>query len=77
LVVSSLFKKPAGITISKRRELTQSPAISVEAIFNGSFREDYRDFLQDRAVLREDFRVIIAFIKRMVLLKKENDETFF
>jgi|GEM_PF-2514630 len=76
LTVPGLFKEPAEISISERRKLAQSPEISVEAIFNGSFAEDYREFLQDQAVLREDFRAIKSFVERKILLKKENNEVY-
>ena len=70
LTISSFIKEPEEISISERRKLAQSPAISVDDIFNGSFTEDYRDFLQDQAVLRENFRVIKSFVERKILLKK-------
>ncbi|MFC1915054.1 DHHW family protein [Chloroflexota bacterium] len=76
LTVPGLFKEPAEISISERRKLAQSPEISVETIFNGSFAEDYREFLQDQAVLRENFRVLKSFVERKILLKKENNEVY-
>lgn len=76
LAIPGLFKEPAGISVSERRMLAQSPKISVEAIFNGSFAEDYRHFLQDQAVLREDFRAIKSFVERKIFLKKENNEVY-
>ncbi|MFC1957360.1 DHHW family protein [Chloroflexota bacterium] len=76
LTIPGLFKEPVEISVSERRKLAQSPEISVEAIFNGSFAEDYRDFLQDQAVLREDFRAIKSFTERKILLKKENNEVY-
>ncbi|MFC2034783.1 DHHW family protein [Chloroflexota bacterium] len=76
LTIPGLFKEPAEISISERRKLAQFPEISVEAIINGSFTEGYRDFLQDQAVLREDFRTIKSFIERKILLKKENNEVY-
>ncbi|MFC1953739.1 DHHW family protein [Chloroflexota bacterium] len=76
LTVPGLFKEPAEISISERRKLAQSPEISFEAIINGSFTEGYRDFLQDQAVLREDFRAIKSFVERKILLKKENNEVY-
>ena len=44
--------------------------------FNGSFTEDCRDYLQDQAVLREDFRALKSFVERNILLKKENNEVY-
>ena len=76
LTVPDLFKEPAEISISERRKLAQSPEISVETIFNGSYAEDYREFLQDQAVFREDFRAIKSFVERKILLKKENNEVY-
>jgi len=76
LTIYGLFKGSAEISISERRKLAQSPAISVKAIFDGSYAEDYRDFLQDQAVLREDFRAIKSFVERKILLKKENNEVY-
>ncbi|MFC2032281.1 DHHW family protein [Chloroflexota bacterium] len=76
LTVPGLFKEPAEISVSERRKLAQSPELSVEAIFDGSFADDYREFLQDQAVLREDFRAIKSFVERKILLKKENNEVY-
>ena len=76
LTVPSLFKNPAEISISERRNLAQSPEISVEVILDGSFAEDYREFLQDQAVLREGFRAIKSFVERKILLRKENNEVY-
>ena len=76
LAVPGLFKEPAEISVNERRTLAQSPEISVETIINGSFAEDYREFLQDQAVLREDFRAIKSFVERKILLKKENNEVY-
>ncbi|MFC1929835.1 DHHW family protein [Chloroflexota bacterium] len=76
LTVPGLFKEPAEISISERRKLSQSPEISIDKIIDGSFAEDYRDFLQDQAVLREDFRAIKSFVERKILLKKENNEVY-
>ncbi|MFC2001713.1 DHHW family protein [Chloroflexota bacterium] len=76
LTIPGLFKKPVEISISERRKLAQSPDISVETIFDGSYAEDYREFLQDQAVLREDFRAIKSFVERKILLKKENNEVY-
>jgi len=76
LTISGLLKKPEEISESERRKLAQSPAISTRAIFDGDFAEDYRDFLQDQAVLREDFRAIKSFVERGILFKKENNEVY-
>ncbi len=76
LTLSSLFKKPEEVSVSERRELAQSPVISARVVFNGDFAEDYRDFLQDQAVLREDFRAIKSFVERRLFLKKENNEVY-
>jgi hypothetical protein len=76
LTVLGLFKQPAEISISERRKLAQPPEISAEAIFDGSYAEDYRDFLQDQTVLREDFRAIKSFVERKILLKSENNEVY-
>jgi len=76
LTISGLFKKSEEISISERRKLAQTPVISARAVFNGDFVEDYRDFLQDQAVLREDFRAIKSFVERKILLKKENNGVY-
>lgn len=76
LTISSLIKEPEEISISERRKLAQSPQISIDEIFNGNFTEDYRDFLQDQAVLRENFRAIKSFVERKILFKKENNEVY-
>jgi hypothetical protein len=64
------------VSVSERRKLAQFPEISAEAVFSGSFADDYRLFLQDQAIFREDFRVVKSFIERQLLLKKENNEVF-
>jgi hypothetical protein len=76
LAVPGLFREPAEISISERRKLAQPPRLSVERIFNGSYAEDYRDYLQDQVALREDFRAMKSFIERKILLKKENNEVY-
>ena len=76
LSISSIFKEPGEISMSERRKLAQSPEISMEEIFNGNFTEGYRDFLQDQAVFREEFRAVKSFVERMILLKKENNEVY-
>ncbi|MFC1948328.1 DHHW family protein [Chloroflexota bacterium] len=76
LTVSGLFKEPEEINKSERRKLAQSPEVSVEKIFNGTFTEDYRNYLQDQAVLRENFRAVKSFVERKILLKKENNEVY-
>ncbi|MFC2038207.1 DHHW family protein [Chloroflexota bacterium] len=76
LTVSGLIKEPAEISISERRKLAQSPEISIESISDGSFTENYREFLQDQAVFRESFRAIKSFIERRILLKKENNDVY-
>jgi len=76
LTVPGLFKEPAEISVSERRKLAQSPKISVAKVLDGSFAEDYRDYLQDQAVMREDFRAIKSFVERKMLLKKENNEVY-
>jgi len=76
LTIPGLFVEPAKISISERRNLAQFPEITSGRIFDGAFAEDYRDFLQDQAVLREDFRAIKSFVERTVLFKSENNDVY-
>ena len=76
LAIPGLFVEPVEVSISERRELAEFPEISASRVFEGTFAGDYRDFLQDQAVLREDFRAIKSYVERNVLLKYENNDVY-
>lgn len=76
LAVPGLFKEPVEISISERRKLAQPPNISIETIIDGSFSEDYRAFLQDQAIQRENFRAVKSFVESKILLKQENNGVY-
>jgi hypothetical protein len=76
LALWGLFRQPTVVSMSERRVLAQFPEISTERLFDGIFAEEYVTFLQDQAVLRDDFRALKSFVERKVLMKLENNGVY-
>ncbi len=76
LALSGMVRQPVEISTSERRTLAQSPEISLDSVFEGTFAKDYVSFLQDQAVLRDDFRSLKSFVERKLLLKPENNGVY-
>ncbi len=76
LMISDYAEGPNEISVSERRELAQSPELSLDTVFDGDFAEDYATFLQDQVVLRDDFRTIKSLVELKLFLKKENNGVY-
>ena len=76
LALSGALRQPTEVSTSERRTLAQFPEISPDSVFEGTFAKEYVAFLQEQAVLRDDFRALKSLVERKVLLKPENNGVY-
>lgn len=60
-------------SLSERRPLAQRPALSVQALENGSFMKDFEKYTLDQFPLREEFRRLKAVFHRDCLGQRDNN----
>lgn len=66
--------KPADVlSEEERRKLAQMPGFSVQALSDGSFREDFEDYSVDQFPLRMPMRTLKAVFHTYVLRHKDNN----
>ncbi len=74
--IAVLIKSPDEYSVSERRKLSQFPEISVNAVLDGSFFNDFADYAADQLPLREPLRKIKAFTMYNILLQKDNNDIY-
>lgn len=76
ILLFCIFEKDKAFSEVENRTLQKFPKISVNAIVNGSFGEDFEKYAQDTVVLR-DFWVKLKNTTEFVSLKKDNGSVYF
>ena len=64
------------ISVSERRYLRTFPTVSLSAIFDSSFMDDFDKYVTDQFVFRDTFRKLKAHMELDVLRKKDNNDLF-
>lgn len=64
------------ISISERRTLKQTPEISLQVITDGSFFDEFEEYLQDQFPLRESLRTVKAVSEYYIYMKADNNDIY-
>lgn len=76
LSFASMLKKPTAFSEKENRYLASKPSLSVKAIENGSYMEDYETFITDQFVFRDQWIGLKTKTERL-LLKQEIKDVYF
>ncbi len=76
LAAFSWFGPSKAVSEAERRPLAQMPAISADAILNGSFMGDFEDYTLDQFPLRDSFRGLKSLFHYYVLNQKDNNDIY-
>ena len=71
-----MIKTPSAFSETENRVLRQRPNVEWEAIVNGSFEEDYEEYLTDQFVLRDRWIGMKTFVEKLCL-KSESKDIYF
>lgn len=66
----------ADLSTSERRKLKQTPQLTAEALFSGSYFTDFEAYALDQFPMRETFRRINAFYRFRVLGQKDTNQIY-
>lgn len=66
------LKHPTELSFSERRHLAEFPEYSGNAIWRGTFFDQFESYTNDQFMLRESARALKALFRYGVLLKREN-----
>ena len=73
LVCGAWFLPDGDISEAERRPLAQRPALTAEALLDGSFMTDFEDWSLDQFPLRDRFRQLKALFHYGALQQKDNN----
>lgn len=73
LTAFAWFAPEKASSDAERRPLAQRPALEAEAVFNGSFMEDFESYTLDQFPLRDGFRRVKSLFHYYVLGQKDNN----
>lgn len=60
-------------SLTERRQLAQRPEASVQSVLDGSFMDDFRDYVLDQFPLRQTFRSLKALTSHYVFFQSDNN----
>ncbi len=72
----SIIKPDTGFSEFENRYLSRKPKLSLEAIFDGSYMEDYESYITDQFPLRNQWITLKTLTER-VMLKSEINGVYF
>ena len=73
LAAFAWFSPAREISEAERRPLSQRPEITVDALTNGDFMEDFESYSLDQFPLRDSFRTVKSLFHYYVLGQKDNN----
>ena len=76
LVAGAWFAPSKDISEAERRPLEQVPALSLDALLNGSYMEDFEMYSLDQFPLRDTFRKIKSLFHFNVLNQSDNNNIY-
>lgn len=71
-----LAKKAEELSVSERRKLAQLPKLTLEALLDGSFMEDFEEYTLDQFPLRDDIRRVKAMAQFYLFCQKDNNDIY-
>lgn len=76
IFICGIFIKDNNISMTERRKLTKMPKLKYNNIMNGSFMDNFENYLLDQFPFRDDFRKIKANVQLSLFRKKDNNNIF-
>ena len=73
LALFAWFSKPVETSAWERRPLQQMPAVTADALLDGSFMEKFEDYTVDQFPLRNTFRTAKSLFAYKALRQKDNN----
>ena len=76
LVAGAWFAPSKDISEAERRPLEQAPALTLDALLDGSYMEDFEQYSLDQFPLRDTFRKIKSLFHFHVLNQSDNNNIY-
>ena len=76
LTVASILKKPIVFSENENRYLAEKPEFSLDALFEGSYTQDYETYITDQFVFRDQWITGKTAVERMMLRQDINGVYF-
>lgn len=73
LTLAAWFGPDGDFSMAERRPLAQMPALTVEAVMDGSFMTKFEDYTLDQFPLRDDFREVKSLTHYYLLGQSDNN----
>ena len=73
----SLFLPKKDYSGSERRELSQFPQVSGDAVLSGKFMEDFEEYTLDQFPFRDGIRSVKAYFSQYIFGKKDNNDIYY